>query len=351
MQNNIIKKCFIIPMVLLLYTSCAKYAEENSSYFKTISPDRISYTNGMFYKDLTDNQMIKYADFDTLNIVPICPKPNCTHTSEKECSALGIDGSIFIHDEKLCWLTSKVEYEDYGLTDSTQLLIADIDGTNRICIAELSGLRVGSGAYVDKDDIYFCASKIGYDDYKSTGYNENYLYRYSFHEKHFEKLIMLSEGYNSGAAITGTYNGDLLICYQGTTDENNKSNYKEHRKSALYNISASDLTVMSEYVINASGDCLIYINSNSEVVVKTSAGEEILIYSDNIKADTFSDYAIINGKLFSILHACAYDLSTGKEYGLTNPSKEVITFYKGKYILKDNINKSILSIAEDEYLK
>lgn len=351
MQNNIIKRCIIILMVLLLCTSCTKYTGEESSYFKVISPDRISYMNGMIYKDYEDNQMIKYADFDTLNIVPICPKPNCTHTFEKECSARGISGSIFIHDENLCWLESEIKFGNNGLTNSTYLFTANIDGTNRTSIAELSELRVDSGVYVDKDDIYFCAAKIGYDDYKDTGYNENYLYSYSFQDKRFKKLIKLSEGYNSGAAIIGTYKGDLLIVYQGTSDENNKNNYGEHRKSALYNISDFDLNILSEYVLNASEDCLICINSNNEIVVKTKIGEEVLICSDKFKADTFSDYAIINGKLFSLLYACAYDLATGIEYRITDDTKEVITFYNGKYILKDNINNRIISITEGEYLK
>ncbi len=199
-MKRVIRIC-IVMLVVLLCTSCSKNAGEAPTYFRTISPDIIAYKSGMIYKDYMDDGTVKYADFDTLNTVPICPKPNCTHTSESECSAKGINGSIIIYGEKLCWFESEMHMVDDVYTVSSQLICADPDGTNRITIARLEGVESEYVAYIKDNKIYFGARKRGYDLHGSTNYDRNFLYCYDMTSKEFTVFFSAKEGYHSHVNI------------------------------------------------------------------------------------------------------------------------------------------------------
>lgn len=339
-----------ISILLLLFVSCVATNYDKTVYFGYISPDQIAYENGQIFIDYGKSQVVKFADFDSLITVPICPKPNCSHTNESECSALGINGTIFVYNDSLCWLSSEIGYDGVGnLTDNTILYMSNADGTHRKQIAVLEGYRVSGGAFVYGEKVYFCATDVIYESGRSTEYALEYLYTYDFGEKRFEQVEYLAEGYNSGANIRGSFGDALFMIYQGTSEMNLKEDYDEHRKFAIYNLESNKLDVLDEYTVNASEDCLICFNDDGVVFVRRLNGEEIYIYSDRIIAQTANDYKIINDKLFSSFYGAAYDLKTGTEYDLSGLGV-VIAYYNGKYILKNNSTGEIFAVIEKNLL-
>lgn len=339
-----------ISVLLLLFVSCGEIDYDKTMYFGYISPDQITFENGLIFIDYGNSQIVKFADFDSLITVPICPKPNCPHTDENECSALGIKGTIFVYNNSLCWLANEMRYDDVGnLTDNTTLYMSNTDGTNRRQVAELEGYRVSGGAFVYDKKVYFCATDVEYESEMSADYALEYLYSYDFSEKKFAQIEFLAEGYNSGAYIRGSFGNALFMIYQGTPELGMRENYDEHRKYALYNLENNELDILDKNTVSASEDCLICFNDDGTVFVRRLNGEEICISSDRIIAQTANDYKIINDILISSFYGVAYDLKTGTEYNLNN-SGVVIAYYNRKYILKNNSTGEIFAVGERELL-
>ena len=161
----------IILAAALFLPSCGSAGDYETLYYAYPSSSYVYYKNGMFrYAD--GLAVMTFLDFDTMESVPICPKPNCSHTDPSTCSALGIGSVRFIYDDGLWWFDREMYYENGEPSDRSTLYSADIDGTNRKKVAALDGLGVFSEVYVKDGKAYFQARDSGWDSGGTTGYDK-----------------------------------------------------------------------------------------------------------------------------------------------------------------------------------
>lgn len=334
---------WVLCIINILFCACAATKTFETDYSATLSYRYIPYKNGMFHKN---GLVMEYLDFDSMTSVPICPKPNCTHNSSS-CSALGIGDCVFINEKKLCWFATETVMANDEPSASSDLIYADLDGTNRVGIAELDEVVPTGGAYIKNDKLYFCAVKRGYDKLtlSSNGYDQMFLYRYDMAAKEFTVVFSAKAGFSSDVMLLGCFENALILrCNDGTEVKRSTSDFKY----LSYDLTTFDICELNEKIIRAQKDYLITENDNGEIIVKPANGTEIVITNETVVNANWKDgYRIFDDYLFSEADGFAYNLASNEIMKVNTPGM-IVAKHKEKYIVRNSDINILSKMSRDE---
>ena len=340
----------ILIAVILLLCACGSVSSDDDETFYYRSPDGINlaYKNGMF-RSADGNGMLTFLDFDSMVTVPICPKPNCSHTDPNTCSALGIHHARFIYDDKLWWFDIEDAYDKNGENSENSILYsADIDGTHRMKVAVLDEFSVSSPSiYVKNGKAYFDAKDIGWDNEHgvSSHYDKVSLYSYDFESKEFTELFAVKEGFHAEIFIIGRY--ENLLALRITDGIEDQSNLNPPRRDVFYDFDSGEFTECGKKVHSAQKDWLITIEDDGTIVVNRAySDEEYRITDERFTQAFWGGYCIFDGMLLCTTDGLAYELKTGKVR--TTQACNIRAYYNGKYIVNFTDSAEYVAVTKKE---
>ena len=315
--------------------------------------------NGELY---TDNKgRLNFTDFETMQSVIVCSKPNCTHSDEGECSAFGMDNFTIMYEDKLYFFDTEVIYENDDVREDTTIYKADLDGTNRTALYTIKGYNVETARIlVAEDTAYFTVRNVKWSEDKTTksGREILWLASYKISENKFLMLEKLCEGYSTGIYMYGLWKGGVYFAQtsseeQWDWDPEDPSglNREWDERECVYNIAEK---TVSEYELPEPFcvECGYYIHQkDGGLAVLTEDGNEKFIA--NFSAHPYNK--IVNGKIFDVPNGLCVDLETGSVITLKSVdglTQEFIpaAFFDGNYIFKNYTNdgRGYIKIPENE---
>lgn len=333
--------CVISAAVFLV--SCGTAKTNLQEKYREISVfANICLTNdvaGEFYLD--ENEATHFVDYNSLNDVYLCPKPNCQHTpnnthihTEDICSAYDLGEKPCLYGNKLYYMTNDVKASNNGYLQRISMNSCDIDGTNRKSIAELEGYRTcGIMDYLVGDKLYFAAayediSENRYIDLDngSIPYQESGIWCYDFTENKFELIYDKYNGSYNNIGLNGYWQNRLYFGYSEIDEKNNRisGEYVVDLLSGKVSEAESGFVCISE-------DYLITLENDTLVLHKD---DETVIAAEGFEYEQHQSVYIVNDKLFSQKNSYCFDIETGKCRKVSIPKNtEVRAYIDGDYIL------------------
>jgi hypothetical protein len=289
---------------------------------------------GAFYEDPDGiRRALMFVDFNSLNSVPVCPKPNCTHKDEN-CSALGMTsagGLPIFHNDKLFYLTEEIKAGAEGLALFTRIMTADTDGSNRRQIYEIKGIKFLWYSYVIADDFLYFLGRT-YDFVQTApghtiyggGSRKLFLFSFCLKTHKLNELALLCEGFEAVGGILGVFNDEIYLSVQ-YNEEDFGNDFTAAYNALIYEekvysfvtgkvtdkvtgkITDSSLqyagTVTQEYFIYTADP----YTENERVFARSRSGEETLL----------DDIGLMSGAFGTIFGDKFYNLITGKGWDFT----------------------------------
>ena len=368
------KLLMMIIIACLLFCSCGSTLSPED----LTEPVRLSSSyenlnlNGEFYCDAIDGSVgallvLKFIDFDTMQISPVCSKPNCAHNNKNSCTAFGMQNHPTIIGNNLFYFQYVYEYDKEGnTTEYVNVWKADLDGSNRVKIDTLDGIAIEETDYaaVIGSKIFFVGmekeSKALTD--MSMGLDKYYICSYDCAKEKFVNHGYLCEGYNGGARVYGRYNGGLYI---GASYEAEQYDYKkgingywEHYEKNYrsnyfrFDLETGEITKSDMPSLDKGGfvtdELYGYRNENGRICVIDADGNSRLYENFNY----IGGYPI-NGHIFNTDNNTALELASGAVKKLKSsvvPQFYTVTaYYNGSYILVNSINpRSYISMSAEK---
>ena len=321
----------------ILLTSCGA----NDSYDDTtrvVTTYKNIYDIGEFATNSAGG--LFFGDFDTLETVYVCSKPNCTH-SDETCSAYGfniVPTTPFVyHGDNLYWFTLEHIYNDDNmLTTDCKLHKCDLDGTNRVTVASLSeGLGVNCVHLVlDGDVMYFIVSPD-----RSMNKSDQipvYLYSYTFSENKVEQIMQICEGYSSYAEPRGIFDGKLYLVYAEydwplSTIVADGGDQADYRHEVTIDLETLEMEEAEKAPIGISDGVLLSIDDSG---VQITEPDGSVYMATEFEPQEWYGYDVVNGMLICQMMGTAYDYKNDKYYTVNSGGKTVVDWRNGKYILR-----------------
>jgi lipoprotein len=368
------KKLFVIILAALLFLcSCDEQKTEYAEGYETSyhSPKGTSLSlNGIFYNDENEDsngysaRRLWFYDFDSMQSVILCARPNCLHNDPDTCTAFGIncwDAYPTIVNNKLYYFSRDYAWDDDGkLLINTYVWKASTGGSSRTKIDTIEDLIIYDLA-VKGSVVYFTTVQKNYEDYTGvdTGFAKSYICSYDYENEKFTNYGLLAEGYHMCPFIMGEYNGGLYI--YGSYADNYDDDYHEWNNFYLRlnletgEISEWDMPISSlnEYGslkgMFVGGGYYGYMDGDNAVIFD-SAGESMVIENFEL-----SNYAPINGYHFDVYNGTAINLSNGETLKINKknfPEHSSIICYHNGYIIRNDAKKSeFVKISDEEIFK
>lgn len=330
--------CFV-AILSLIFSGCSDMTVSDqiprtfSSQQNVVLEDDI---NGLFISD--SNGFLKFLDFETMQTVYICPKPNCSHNDE-QCTSFGLSDCPCYYQGKLYYFVRGKEYnkESRKYDDTLTAYVSNADGTNRIKLDYIVGFAdFGIRKVLSEGIIYLTladTTKAGDQaGYTSSDYMTHFIYSFDISSCKFEQLMQIGDtGFKTASAIVGMMNDDIYINYKsGVTSEEEESSAVQY---ACYNVTNNTWTNLDMNIICISEGHML-CRDDENMVVFHSNGEYLTV--EDYAFNLFDHYGVYNGYLISPYVEYAVDVHNGKRYTLNLPNGIVYTAYNGKFIVNDN---------------
>ena len=152
---------FSVVLLTLLFTGCSRKNE------KTWDANQTSMLPGMFQevdsgylmcRDSGNGEYLYYADKETMEWVPLCGKPDCSHdrgTGNKNCNAYLQGSSYFgVYGDSIYFVTG-------GKENAYEIWKMGMDGTNHERVGELPMIEESQGGYMSllchRDSLFYIA--------------------------------------------------------------------------------------------------------------------------------------------------------------------------------------------------
>lgn len=328
-----IKKLFAVILSASILSGCAEKSTAPSG-----NNARIVWTfgnadeRGELY---TDNiGRLNFTDFATMNSALLCSKPNCTHASENECSAFGMDNHPILYGDKLYFFDVETDFDGDEVIDTTTVYKSEPDGTNRVKVCTIEGLALleYTRMLIVGDKAYFSMDKTGWNEEQTatSGYNEVWFCGFDFSTGTFERIEKLHEGWCSSSWIFGLYDGKVIFSFAYAEEKipylENVNDINKYYTNVLktYDTESGEIAELTlPEPLCVGGGYYVYEKDSGSVVLSEN-GKELFLPG-------FAGSTIENGMLFG-RETCA-DLSNGKMYKLNN-SDDLVVYSDGNYIMK-----------------
>ena len=369
MITNAKRVLAVIIAALMLCCGCSHETVDDSELA------RISFTflnlnlNGELY-EVYDNMWtaLYFIDFDTMASSAICSRPNCPHNDPEVCSAIGMDNHPTIVGDKLYYFEEEMVWtKDHKIAQNTIVYSADLDGSNRKKIYTIENLSISYGQYIaiKGSIVYFAGTEYGVkeDNSGNSGYNKHYMCSYDLLSKEFNNYGLICEGYSSGAAVLGEYDGGLYIGSSYTEEKFEFDIFDDEQEKLLMesyidvlwrlDLETSELTLSELPAPDFIGGGFYGYNEDGKAVVLDAKGKSRTY--DGFDLSGSLGYPLINGMVFNPYKRVALDLHSGKVLQISDavPSRSDIIAYRGGsyigfYYIDGTINREYFKIPENE---
>lgn len=368
------KKIFALVLAaMMILTACGNDMKAHVSEYETAyhSPRRTSRTlNGIFYDDENEDadgltaRRVWFFDFDSMQSVILCMRPNCPHTDPETCTAFGIDlwsGYPQIINNKLYFFSENREWGENGeVLVSTDVMRAAPDGSSRVKVDTIDNLVIRD-LVTKGSTAYFIAAEVEYEDYTgvSTGYTKVYICSYDYEKEKFTNLGELAEGYDAGASVFGEYGGGLYIKgYYAAERGGDWTDFRLRLDIETSEISDWDMPLSSPdengktKPMFASGGFYGYMDGGNAVIVDSEGKKTVF---ENYELPDNINAMPINGYFFNVDAGNALDLSSGKILELNTealPKYSYVLCYCDGYIIGNEVKSGeYIKLSESELFK
>ena len=338
------------------------------------------YDNGLLYT-VTDSSGTRacFLDYKTMNSVPLCNKPNCSHSDSTCISYLCAKSFIVpvIYNDYVYWFSS-----DYKIIDSkdgksqtadmkTQCMRAELDTGMVETFAEIDGVFMSNQidlAIVD-DTMYIIGSKEIYQDetdgtwggFSRSG--EQYLYSLNLNSGDAHNYGMINDAptanYNwkfgssilSEVKMEGISNDKLYLYYHYVEDADIIPDYLNTdwvqngnpRKDIPWIIDNKCIDLKTGEITDSDlpyAWCIgenHYIYEDNEIFYILDGNGNRTV-ADNMYDNRTYDYTFVNNKLWKGSINQGFDLETGCKFYLTDKYSDkramVMDFVDNQYIVR-----------------
>lgn len=383
-------------LTIFCLTGCS--AQEKQSYIQNKETAYYDigynvYENGLLYT--TGQNQACFLDYKTMNSVPLCNKPNCTHRDNSCISklCLSVSSLTFVYNDHIYWFTS-----DYKITDAkdgksqnaeihTKCMRSVLNTGEAEPFAEIDGVFMNHqiDLAIVWDTLYIIGSRELYQNEDGTwgGFSrsrEQYLYSLNLETaevKNYGQINDLPYAENnwihgssiySEVEIDGIYNDKLYMHYQYVkapqiiidfinsdrkSDEEPEIPWLYENKCLdlkTYEISVSDLP----YAWWIQDNTYIYREDEAFFVMDENGNA---VAADNMPDNKCYDFTFVNGKLWKCSSGNGFDPKTGEEFILNNKyshfGAKVMDYVDGQYIVKyyDNGNIAFDFVSEENLIQ
>jgi hypothetical protein len=316
------------------------------------------HEDGVFYNTGGLESMTMFVDFNSLQNVPVCPKPNCPHTDKNACSALGMGHSApLFHNDKLYYILSKIEWNGGDMFNVSRIMTADVDGTNRRQVFKIEGmeLELNSQTYVIADDVLYFAGSNYVVENNVSFYDKYYLFSFNLKTHEFNEVAVLVEGRGSHASVYGVFNNEIYINIgypEGDYDLDDPTSVRnafvfetkryDFRTGRIYDSSLSPFA-------KATQERYIYTEDEQNFYAVLPDGKKLLLEGLKLSLDEYID----GEKCFNLRNGTGWDFTQNKLITLNSAfindyengefSFSIIAKHKGDYIMKRGVITDIVS--------
>lgn len=347
-----VRNLLFLILALLLLVSCTSKRDEYDSH--TVSAFQNIYDIGEFFVDFSGR--LFFGDFESLQTVPVCSKPNCPH-SDESCGAYGIDVSnaVVYHDSYLYWFNKERIMEDGTSKNECSLYRCSLDGLERVKINKLQdGLSIDCVHTVISGDLLYFIASAHTNDIFDTERMPVYLYSYSFSQNKFTKLISVCDGYSTNADLRGIFDNKLYITYSVydrmySAGELTYDESMRFRHEIMINIETFEVTELLEIPLRISENVLLSA-SDDGVMVTESNGKSYT--ATKFTPQEWYGYEVVNGKVICFMLGEAYDYKKDVYYSVNTNGKNLTCYRNGIYVMSeiDDMGIKTYSTATEEEL-
>ena len=344
----------IIVSALILLSSCGKETfttrQENGTFDSAVSNEVTSSNdesgrlisflnisnNGELFID--SQTRLNFFDFTIMDSVVICSKPNCPHNDENSCSSFGMHRDPFIQDGHIYFFETDAYMDKNKPVFNTNIVRADIDGTNRKVILTLEDKALSSSnILLMGDTLYFGLRTLDYNELSINSDDSTaMLYSYNLKTDKLTELFSMKEGYNCSAQIDGLFCGEIYfeMHYQEEKREYNPDEFVQPIfNTNYYKYNPYDGTISErdgEYY--PFSGCVIHFEDEG-ITFYFENGRELYISDISTKSTYIS---IINDFIIDTENKFAVEISSGKRYAVDGieTGDSIIYYMDGSYVIK-----------------
>ena len=367
----------------LSLTACQSKEEQHHIKTKDSAYYDMSYNvyeNGLLYTvPKTSGTQACFLDYETMNSVPLCNKPNCTH-SDFSCISNLCAGSFLvpvIYHDYVYWFAS-----DYKIVDSedgksqtadmhTKCMRSKLDTGTVETFAEIDGVYMQNqiDMAIVGDTMYIIGSKEIYQDetdgtwggFSRSG--EQYLYSINLDSAKVQNYGLINDAptakYNwsygtslfSEVKIEGIYNDKLYLYYRYVEDPQIIIDYLNTDwiengsprndipwiiENKCLDLKTGEITVSDLPYAWWIGENHYVYEENGTFFILDENGEKAV--AKNIYDNQTYDFTIVDGKLWKGSINQVFDVKTGEELSLSDKYVDkdavIMDFVNGQYIVR-----------------
>lgn len=353
------------------------------------------YENGLLYLQSAQiGNELSFLDYESMCCIPLCNKPNCTHTSSDCISKFAFSESqmSFVYQDYIYWFTT-----DYRVIDKENGQSQDVEILTKCMRAMISTGEVETfieieGVFMNhaidlaiaNDRLYIIGSREMYQDEDGTWRGvsrsrEQYLYSINLKtadvvmhshindSPHAENNWIHGGSVFSEVEIDGIYNGKLYMHYQYVEDPQvmidivnsmepadfNEIPWKYENK--CFDIETGEITISElPYAWWISDNTYIY-QKNGVFYVMDEFGKSVA--APNITDDGIFNITYVNGIIWKCTGGGGFDPETEDEIIIAdkyvNGDGKVMDYVNGNYVIQyydENYNLCFDFVAEEELL-
>ena len=408
-------RLFMLPIVISLCIALAGCSDLESShnaqeYMITnrvpimVSAGRNVYDNGLVYHQ---GSIAMFLDFATMQSMPICNKPNCTHSDStcvaKSCVANTNTIEPIIYHDKIYYFTSTnkivdaddgksqsfsihstcfcsniktgetetfLQFDNYDPTGSVNSVL--IDSKWYFIASDDNAYRRndGSWSYGMGGKQYLCCIDLETADFQNYGL---------VNDSPFAEYNNIREGnytgtFNAQVMIEGVYDNKIYMYYQYVTDQNELINVLESSENPLQAVWTDVPWIYESKVYDIETHSLTTSNDPTRAIINS----DYFVYFDTelecyreLKDNSESNLAgfreswspkIVNGKLWNLrknenetpqVYDFATDEITNIQSMYTTYDSNIYACYDDKYIvtyIDENKQQKYVAVPEYELI-
>lgn len=412
LKNKVIKMHYIHKTAMFLaLVLCLSACGNPTSETYMISPIPVqrysagveTYQNGAIYQAYdNDAQATYFLEYETLQSVPLCNKPNCRHTSDSCLAYSCAEFSVpLVYQNQVFWFKTTsniVDAPDGKHTDyqfHTILYCADLREGEIEIFAEIPDVSMGSAveAVLVEQMLYIIGCDQAYQSTDGTwieiaNAGDQYLYAIDLYTAEVKNYGLINDAptahYNwdldAGSMyyevrMNGVYQDRLYLSYRYVDQASEIENFLKtidysdpnwnwngaeteipwHRVTKCLNLKTMELEDSDLPMPEIVGDDYYVYYADGKFHVMDQEGN--IITSSDLVMDSWVGYTVVNGKLWHGRQNLCFDPKTGEDIPLAEKYQEkditVLDLYEGEYIIQyldENYAYVFESVSEEELL-
>lgn len=361
-----------------------------------------TYQNGAIYTKYENNARVAYfIDYKTLQSVPLCNKPNCTHHDDTCLSHQCARQSMLpvVYQDHVYWFTTSskiVEGKDRKSSDylfQTTCYQGDLATDEVQTFVEIPNVNMQDAIQmvIVEDVMYIVGCDQAFQEENGSWtemsrIGDQYLYAINFTTAEVTNYGLINDAptayYNwtteggvldAEVMLTGVFQDKLYMSYRYVDDRSDITDYLSsidyndpdwswvdsvdvipyHQVNKCLNLETGEIEI-SDLPIAEVIENNYYVYYNKTFCAIDTSGNHSK--SSGIVRDGYINHTIVNGKLWKCSQNLCFDPETGEDIPLAEQYQgkdiTVLDMYEGKYIIQyyDENNACVFESVPEEAL-